>query len=725
MGKNNEKEKKQFSRRKFLTRAGSGLAGTIALVYFGRSFIRRGISGFIAEMDMPSGISNFDQHLWFEINADNTITLKSPKVEMGQGIFTGYAMLVAEELDVELEMIHVVHANSATGIITRTGASSSTSSLYIDIREIAATLRETLKLGAAKLWGVDPGSINTKSGILSVGEHQMSYAELANLTKEWEVAETPELRPTDSFKYVGKHIKRLDLTDKVLGKTIYGIDTTLPNMVFGAVLYSPFIGGKLRGSDFSEAENSSGVLKVVQGNNWIGVVAETRYAAEIAVGKIKATWDHDPSYNTQSAFEAVTVGIGTEVNMQREGDPDHIAQEEIKCEYRTPLGFHANMEPSIMVADAEGDKVTLYTSYQNNEFLHQTTTDALGFKAENVIIKPTFLGGGFGRRSFLHNAVEATRLSQAVGRPVHLINNRQQEFQNSFVRPNTHHVLKGKIDGQGKIKALQHELATGPMGFMAMPAIAKPILGADFIVAGHGTRIGYTIENVKATIWQSELPFMTSMWRGVGMFANTFAIESFMDELAHRAGKDPLQFRLEHCGDTVQLKRRKNLLELIGERSEWHKPMEIGIGRGLAVCDDHKTIAAAVVDLRIEEGQIKILKVFQAIDPGKIINPNGVLQQVEGATMMGISASLFEECTIENGQFVQTNFHNYQVAKLIDTPEIDILMYEGSEKPSGVGEPPISPIAPAIANAIFNLTGIRLRSLPLQKALDGANRLDN
>jgi isoquinoline 1-oxidoreductase subunit beta len=209
------------------------------------------------------------------------------------------------------------------------------------------------------------------------------------------------------------------------------------------------------------------------------------------------------------------------------------------------------------------------------------------------------------------------------------------------------------------------------------------------------------------------------------MFANTFAIESFMDELAHRAGKDPLQFRLEHCGDTVQLKRRKNLLELIGERSEWHKPMEIGIGRGLAVCDDHKTIAAAVVDLRIEEGQIKILKVFQAIDPGKIINPNGVLQQVEGATMMGISASLFEECTIENGQFVQTNFHNYQVAKLIYTPEIDILMYEGSEKPSGVGEPPISPIAPAIANAIFNLTGIRLRSLPLQKALDGANRLDN
>ena len=719
MEKGNKKEQRSFSRRKFLTRTGAGVAGTIALVYFGRSFIRRGVSEFIAEMDMPSGISDFEHQLWFEINGDNTITLKSPKVEMGQGIFTGYAMLAAEELDVDMDKINVEHASSSNGVISRTGVSNSTSSLYVHIREIAATLRETLKLEAAKLWSVDPVSISTDKGMLSIADKEISYAELVERTKEWEVAETPVLRSVNSFKYVGTQQRRVDLKDKILGRTTYGIDTHLPNMVYGAVLYSPFIGGELSSSSITEAEYAKEVIRVVKDKNWIGVVAKTRYAAEAAVGKIKATWDHDSNYSTTNAIEDVTVGVGTEVTIQEEGNPNGIAQGEIKSEYRTPIGFHANMEPCIMVADVVGDKVTIHTSYQNNQFLQQSIADALNFKTENVVIVPTFLGGGFGRRTFKHNAVEAARLSQAVGRPVHLIHNRQQEFQNGFVRPNTHHVLKGKLNYKNNtIKSLEYELATGPMGFMAMPEIIHPILGADFIVAGHGARISYSIENIKATIWQSKLPFETCMWRGVGMFSNTFAIESFMDELAHKVDADPLKFRITHCGNTAQLKRRKNLLELLGERSNWYGSIADNVGRGIAVCDDHKTIAAGVVELKIEEGQIKILKVFQAIDPGKIINPSGVKQQIEGATMMAISASLFEEGTIEKGQFVQTNFHNYQMVRLMDTPEIDVLMHEGSKKPSGVAEPPVSPIAPAIANAIFNLIGIRLRSLPLQAALD-------
>lgn len=719
MESKDKKPKKSFSRRKFLARTGTGLAGTIALLYFGRSIIRRELANFVSEMDMPLGISDFDPHLWFEINADHTITLKSPKVEMGQGIFAGFAMLAAEELDIALDKVKVVHANSATGIASNTGASTSTATMYVAIREVAATLRETLKLAAAKLWGIKPESVSTKDGILSAGGKSISYADLAKQTSKWETAKTPALRPASSFKYVGKKYARLDLTDKVLAKPIYGIDMVLPNMVYGAVLYSPYISGVLKSADLSAAENATGVLKVVKDKEWIGVVANTRFAAENALNKVKATWDYNAKYSTRDTLDAVTVGVGTEVNIQKEGNTKTAQGTEVSSEYRTPIAYHASMEPSIVVADVKGDKLSIYSSTQNSTFLRQTLADALDLKSENIEIHPAFLGGGFGRRSFKHNAVEAAKLSKAVGKPVHLLYTRQQEFQNGFVRPNTHHVLKGKIDSKGKIVALEHNLATGPMGFMAMPAIVAPLLGADFVVAGHGARIAYAVDNLKTTIWQSKLPFETSMWRGVGMFANTFAIESFMDELAHKAGVNPLKFRIDHCSNTPQLNRRKKLLELIAEKSGWHTPKAEGIGRGLAVCDDHKTISAAVVDVKIIDGLIKVIKVTQAIDPGKIINPDGVRQQVEGATMMAISASLYEQGTIENGQFVETNFHNYLVARLSDTPEMEVILHEGSEKPSGVGEPPISPIAPAIANAIFNLTGRRLRTLPLQAAFEG------
>ncbi|MDR7131843.1 isoquinoline 1-oxidoreductase beta subunit [Algoriphagus sp. 4150] len=721
MDRSNKGSKKGISRRKFLKGAGIGVSGTMALLYFGRSVIRRGLSGFVAEMDMPSGISDFGPHLWFEVNVDNTITLKSPKVEMGQGIFTGFAMLAAEELDIDLDKIKVVHATSANGILGNTGVSNSTSSLYVNIREVAATLRETLKLEASKLWGVGPDSIETKAGVLYGAGKEVTYAGLAKQTSKWETAETPALRPASAFKYVGKEFNRIDLPDKVLGKPIYGIDTTLPNMVYGAVMYSPYIGGKLKNADLSRAESAVGVLKVVQDKDWIGIVAGTRYAAEEALAKVKAAWEYNPNYNTKDAIEAVTVGIGTEVNIQKEGSTGRVQSEEVKSEYRTPIGFHAGMEPSIVVADVVDDKVTIYTSHQHLPFMQQSISDRLGFSSKNIVMVPVFLGGGFGRRTFKHNAVEAVKLSQAVGKPVHLLYNRQQEFQNGFVRPNTHHVLSGKLTDDGKILGMQHDFASGPMGFMAMPKFVEPILGADFVVAGHGARIRYAIENLKTTMWQSSLPFETCMWRGVGMFANTFAIESFMDELAHKSGVNPLKFRLDHCGDTKQLNRRKKLLELIGEKSGWYRPIAEDVGRGVAVCDDHKTIAAAVVELKIEEGKIVITKVYQAIDPGVIINPAGIRQQVEGATMMAISASLHEQGTIENGRFVETNFHNYKVATLKDTPEIEVIMYEGSDKPSGVGEPPISPIAPAIANAVFDLTGKRLRTLPLQVALENEN----
>ena len=726
--KNNNQPKKKFSRRKFFTRAGIGLAGTMALLYFGRSPIRRGISGFAVDLDLPSGISNFDTDMWFEIHADNTITLKSPKVEMGQGIFTGMAMLAAEELDVALDKIKVVHATTLNGApdTAGTGGSSTTTSLYKNIREVAATLRETLKLAASKLWNVEPSVISTKDGVLIAGDKTLTYAELTKQTTDWKAAKTPALRPASQFKYVGTEQKRLDLHDKVLAKPIYGIDTDLPNMVYGSVLYSPFIGGKLIKSDVSEAKSSSGVLAVVEDKEWIGVVANTRYAAEMATRKIKADWDYPKNYSIKNVLETITVGKGTEVNVQKEGDTEGVFNDKIatflSSEYRTPLGVHAGMEPSITVADVVGDKATIYTSYQVSNQIQSAVASALDLSSKNIEVRITYLGGGFGRRFMKTNAVEAAKLSKAVGKPVHLLYTREQEFQNGYFRPNTHHVLRGQLDGNAKLIAIRHDLATADMVLSALSPLAMTVLGADFISAGHGSHIPYAIPNRKATMWQGELPFQTGIWRGVGMYANTFAVESFIDEMANKAGVDPLKFRLDHCDDSNLLKRRKAVLTILAEKAGWNNPKQEGIGRGIAVGEDRKSISAAIAEVKIVEGMIKVVKVTQIIDAGKIVNPSGVRQQVEGATMMAMSAALYEDVHIEDSQIVETNFHNYRVATLLDTPQIQVIMHESGEKPFGVGEPPMAPVAPAIANAIFNLTGKRLRTLPLQTALDNFDK---
>jgi isoquinoline 1-oxidoreductase beta subunit len=268
---------------------------------------------------------------------------------------------------------------------------------------------------------------------------------------------------------------------------------------------------------------------------------------------------------------------------------------------------------------------------------------------------------------------------------------------------------------------MQHEQATGDMILLSLSPIAMKVLGADFLSAGHGSHIPYSVANRKATMWQGLLPFQTGIWRGVGMYSNTFAIESFVDEMAHKAKKDPLAFRLEHLDEKDELlKRRKDILKIVAEKAGWNTPKPEGVGRGIASGEDRKGICAAVVEVKVVEGKIQVTKVIQIIDAGKIVNPEGVRQQVEGATMMAMSAAMYEDVSILDGQFEQTNFHNYRVARLADAPQIEVIIHEGTDKPHGVGEPPMAPIAPAIANAIFDLTGKRLRTLPLQTAFEKA-----
>jgi isoquinoline 1-oxidoreductase beta subunit len=715
--------KKKFSRRKFLQRGAIVFGGTIVATIAAKGPIRRFVAQTAENTDTPLLISNLEPTFWFEIMPDNTIQYKSTKLEMGQGVFTGLAMLAAEELEVPLEQIKVVHANTANGVedAIGTGGSNSTLTLYKPIREVAATMREMLKAQAAKQWGVPVTAIQTENGVLTSGSHKATYYEISTSTKEWKAPETPTLKPTSAFKYVGKNVKRIDLKPKVLGKPIFGIDQSFPDMLYAVILQSPYIGGTLKSlKNMTEAAKINGVVQIIEDKDLVAIVAKNRYAAEKGLQKLEAAWDIPKKWQ-QAEFEALTtVGIGTDVRIQSEGSPEsHLEEspnEVFKQEYRTPLATHAHMEPNGAVAQVEKDKATVFVGTQASTMFRGNIAKAIELEAEQVNIETTYAGGSFGRRIDSKHTEKVARIAQIVGKPVHVFNTRQQEFQNAIYRPQTHHVLAAKISKEGKIEAITHNQATPDQILGILPAnLGYTLLGADFVSAGHGASILYNIEHKSATMWQNKLPVQTGIWRAVGMFPNTFAIESFMNELAHKTGKDPLKMRLDLLSGNEQINQRyKKVLETLAEKSGWNQPKDAGIGRGVAIGNDRKSIAAAVIEVAVVDGKIQVKKVTQVIDAGFAINPEGIRQQVEGATMMGITAALYEGLEVKDGQITTTNFHQYPVTMLSDTPEIEVIIVEGHEDPYGVGEPPLAPVAPAIAAAVFDLTGKNLRSLPLK-----------
>ena len=718
-------KKKVFSRRKFLQRGAIVLGGSVVASYLGCSPMRRYTAQKVEGMDFPASISSFQPDFWFEVLADNTILLKSPKIEMGQGVWTGFAMLAAEELEVPLEQIKVEHASTSSGLIDNinTGGSTSTASLYESIREVAATMREMLKEAAASKWGIKASDIKVENGVLTSGNNKATYAEIANSTKEWKVPKTPALKPKSAFKYVGKEVKRIDLKPKVMGTAKYTMDSELPDMLYAVLLQSPYIDGTIKTIDVSEANKSAGVVKVIHEGELVAVVAKTFFAADSAVKKIVVTWNTPNKTQQADLIKLVTVGNGKEVNVQKVGKARSIIEDNItdvfKQEYRTPMATHAQMEVNAAIAHVEADKATIITGTQGPGQVRDLVAKVLNLDKEKVDIHTPLLGGGFGRKAFKGNFVEAALISKAVGKPVKVFNSRQQEFQNGVYRPNTHHVLQAKINENGTIEAILHDQATPDMILKTLLKgndIALKLLGSDFISAGHGASIMYNIPNKATSVWNTDVPVPISIWRAVGMFANTFAIESFINELAHKTAKDPIDFRLGLFTDINDkiIERSKKVLETLIEKSAWKTPKAAGIGRGVAICNDRKTIAAAAIEVEIVDNKIKVKKVTHVMDVGVSINPEGIKAQIEGCVMMGIGAALYEELTVKDGQIEQGYFSQYPLAMLSDVPEIQTFILEGDDIPYGVGEPPLSPIAPAIAGAIIDLTGKALRSLPLR-----------
>jgi isoquinoline 1-oxidoreductase beta subunit len=575
---------------------------------------------------------------------------------------------------------------------------------------------------AASKMGVSGDELNISNGVFSSDGKTMTYVEAVKDVSEWEIPDTPKLKDFKEYKFIGKPIARVDLKDKVFGTPMYGMDATLPDMLYGAVVRPSAIGAKFISADISKAENMPGVVKIVKERDFVGVVANSQTEAENAKNAIDAEWEVERSWQTSDIEAMIAVGEGEPFVIQKEGKAKSILEDSndvISAEYKSPIGAHAQLEPNGAVAHVEADKATIMMSTQVVKITRDEIADRIGLNSDQVNIVPTFLGGGFGRRLHTPNGIQAAVLSKAVGKPVKCFFTRKEEFQNDTFRPPTHHVLKAKLDSNGLIEAIEHNVSSGDVAFGSpmVPGIAEPILGAD-LGAWRGGMIQYEgIPNYRTISWRKKLPFATSWWRSLGLLANTFAVESFIDELAIVAKKNPIDFRLAQIQDDDRGFRLKEVIKAAAEKSDYTDKIVNGRAMGFAASTDVNTPCAQVAEVSIENNKIKVHKVTCAMDPGLVVNPDQVRAQCEGSIIMGMSASMFEKMEVENGELTPTIYGPYQMATMRNAPkEIDIVLLQNSDVPGAVGEPPLGPIGAAVANAVYRLTGQRLREMPLKLA---------
>ena len=720
----NQKPRRRWriSRRGFLIGAGVTGVGLALGVTLGLPALHLRMAEML---DSGGGMgSDFptEPFAWFEILEDSRLRLYLSKVEMGQGVHTALAQIAAEELGIAWADLEVAQATTHVGPADATGTAGSTSvsSVYMPLRQVAATLREMLRIEAATVLGQPADKLVIEGrGFAVTGDSttRVDFHPLVANKTDWEVPETtPALKDFTEFQVIGQPLPRVDVPAKVTGQAIYGYDMRVEGMKYGAIVRPPTIEGKLTAVQPGQAKTMPGVHTVVTESDCAGVVADSRAQARAALAALQVTWEEGKRWQQAELEQAVTVGDRDGITIQSAGDAAQVLQQKttLRAEYRSPFAVQTPLEAQAALADVQADHARVWASTQMHGRTRDIVAEAIGMEAEQVEIIPTYLGGGFGRKAGFEVAVEAARLSKAAGVPVHVGWDRTEELRYGYFRPPTHHVLAATLDDNGRIQALEHQQASGDVAFGFLPGFLAVVMGADF-GATRGARIHYAIPNLHTVAQRVQLPVRTGWWRGLGLLANTFAIESFMDELAHTAGVDPLPFRLNHLGDDQRGQRLRAVLAAVAEKAEWSKPAPAGRARGLACCIDADTVVAQVAEISFDAtaNRIKVHQITAAMDCGLTINPNGAAAQIEGNIMWGVGSTFLEEMQVKDGQIALTNFDTYPLLTMRDAPHVEVVLLEaGDGKPRGVGEPPIGPVAAAIANAFFALTGTRLRQIP-------------
>lgn len=671
---------------------------------------------------VSSALHTFNPFL--KIGEDNGIHIILSKVEMGQGIWTTLPMLIAEELDCDWKKIRVGHSPpgdendfNEPAILRSTGGSETTKSEFDRYRYAGATARMMLVNAAAKRLGADPKNCRTENGYIIVGDKRVSYGEVATEASMLAI-QSAKLREASEWKYIGKSQKRLDTPDKIRGKAVYGIDIQFRDLLTAVVAHAPVFGGRVKSFDASKARTIQGIRDIVEIPTGIAVVADNFWSAKEGRDALIIEWDHGRNENINSKAlrdEYSKLSKIRGVTIQQKGDVTSAlerADEVIDAEFSFPYLAHAPMEPLNCTVRISDNKCEVWAGTQS-PLLHQAEVAAfLNLKPENVAFYTPHLGGSFGRRGSFSGdwVMEAVHIAKTSGKPIKLIWTREDDIQGGYYRPIYLHRARIGIKSDGFPMAWEHRIV-GQSLFANTPLEQYLVQnGIDYSSVTTGAPYTNSVADYSFELHTTSVGVPVLPWRSVGSTHTVFAIETLIDELAFLASIDPVEYRRTFLKNSP---RHLTVLNLAAEKAGWNKPPSKGRFRGIAVCEAMGSYVSQVVELSVDNKKIRVHRVVCAIDCGIAVNPDGVRAQMEGGIIFGLTAALYGEITIENGQARESNFHNYKMLRISESPEIEVYIASSTEKMGGAGEPGVAPIAAALANALFAATGKRLRRLPV------------
>jgi len=684
--------------------------------------------GFAGKMLNISEAKNFTPYILVE--ASGGITIFNIKPEMGQGTFQSIPALIAEEFEVSLDQVTIKQSNGEKELGTqqRAGGSSSIRTNYTELRKVGASAKEVFIKAASIKWQVDAGSCYAENGkvIHKPTGRLFTYGDLVEEASKLELPKEPKLKDPKDFKILGKSIRRPDVPLKTNGKAEFGIDVQLPGMLYATIERCPVIGGTLKRFDASDALKIAGVEKVIEVERIMGryhsigvaVIANSYWTALQARKRLKIEWDTKgfETFNS-SEYENHLRSLASEEGLidKNIGSVDALhlqPQNMVEAFYETPMVAHHPLEPMNCVAQVQGDKVEIWTSTQVPSTITGTGANDLhkyiGFAPDNIKLHAKFIGGGFGRRLNIDYIIEAVNIAKLISKPVKVIWSREDTTEKGPYRPMTFSQLKGGFSEDGKLVAFQHKVIS-PSYQEAMRTDFDKTKADGIMVEGIGEQ-AYEIPNIKTSYVRADFHVPVAAWRSVTSSTVAFAHECFIDELANKAKKDPLDFRLGMLSKSSDLKR---VLLKLREVSNWDNPLPVGKGRGIAQWEFFAGLCAQAVEVTYNpDKSIKVDKVFAVIDLGEVVNPDNVKNQVEGAIVMALGAAIKPGITLEKGMVQQHNFYDSPLIRINEMPEIEVHILAEGGKVKGVGEPGLPPFAPALANAIFAASSKRIRKMP-------------
>lgn len=669
----------------------------------------------------------FAPNAFIRIDPAGRITLVMPQVEMGQGIYTAVAMILAEELDANLSTVILEHAppneklyaNPIFGI-QATGGSTSVRAFWKPLREAGATARAMLIAVAAQQWQVEPGTCTASDGevIHPSSGRRLGYGALARDASAQTPPKNVGVKDPKDFVLIGKPVKRFDTPNKVDGTTIYGIDAMLPGMTFATLAMSPVFGGKIGKVDDAAAKKISGVRRVVVLDDLVAVVGDHMWAAKKGLEALDITWNEGANarINSRDIWEDLRAASAKDGAVARsEGDiaKGLASGDRFEADFELPFLAHATMEPLNCTVHFKGDSCEIWTGTQIMARVQSEAAKAAGLPVDKVTVNQHLLGGGFGRRLEPDMVVAAVHIAKQVDGPVKVVWTREEDIQHDVYRPVYRDTIAATLSG-GRIAAWKYRIAGAAIIARWLPPAFQK--GVDIDAVDGAVDIPYDIPNVHVEYVRAEPPAVpTGFWRGVGPNNNVFATECFMDELARKAGKDPVAFRRDMLGKNP---RQLAALNLAVEKSGWGQALPARVGRGVCVQPSFGSYIATIVEAEVDEqGEVLLRRVTTAVDTGIPVNPDTIIAQIEGGLIFGLTAALYGEITIAKGRVQQSNFHDYRMLRINQAPKIDIHLIKSGEVPGGIGETGVTAGPPALRNAIYAVTGVALRRLPIDRAL--------